>query len=449
MSLELTQEIKDKIREQVLQNPHVTSVGYGYKVSGGVNTGEPAIVFGVETKKPLSEIPEEELLPSSVEINGVAVKTDVKQRGRPQILGTCNAGCGQNAGSGSAANRAFTRPVKGGLSITSLNNSNSIGTLGLVVKDVATGAIVGLTNNHVTIQDAFYTSYRNLAGVLQNEYSPVDNIYQNAEYTGVPPATNIIGRSLRYVPIHPLSSGLTNSVDAAIFSIDSTALDATQSWKQVGLDSVVADHIPFATTGEIDTLLAVNPQLYSSGRTTGPKGGASCPLKLFELGSAFNIFYNMQGPCEPTNTSGCTTIIMENTIGYFKPPLENPETQDPTEYGACCNPVRGGDSGSALIADIGGTIKIIGLVFAGGNDPEITSCDGGNNSYTYGYACRIDEVASQLGITSWNKEDPIATVNTSTIEYITEPGGSSDKTKSCDGKTYWQVGLTNTLDNPC
>ena len=440
MSLELTQEIKDKIREQVLQNPHVTSVGYGYKISGGVNTGEPAIVFGVEAKKPLSEIPEGELLPSSVDINGVVVKTDVKQRGRPQLL-QCNGDCGQNAGSGSALNRSYTRPVMGGLSITSLNNSNSVGTFGLVVKDVATGCVVGLTNNHVTIQDAFYTSQRNLAGVLQNEYSPVDNIYQDAEYAGTPPPTNIIGRSLRYVPIYPQSSGLTNSVDAAIFSINITALSTTQSWRQVGLDSVVTDYLPFATTLEIDTLLAVNPQLYSSGRTTGPKGGASCPLKLFELGTSFSIYYKMQGEN--------TVIIMENTIAFFKPPLDHPESQDPTEYGLCCNPVRGGDSGSALIADIEGTIKVIGLVFAAGNDFNETTCDGGNNSYKYGFACRIDEVASQLGITSWNKGDLLKAVDTSTIDYRTEPGGSSDKTKSCDGKTFWQVGLTDTLDNPC
>lgn len=444
MSLELTQEIKDKIREQVLQNPHVTSVGYGYKISGGVNTEEPAIVFGVEAKKPLSEIPEGELLPSSVDISGVAVKTDVKEIGRIELL-TCNGDCGQNGGSGSALNMAFTRPIKGGLSITSLNNSNTVGTFGLVVKDVATGALVGLTNNHVTIQDAFYTSQRNLAGVAQNEYSPADNIYQDAEYAGVPPATNIIGRSLRYVPIYPVTSGLTNSVDAAIFSLDASVVSSPISWRQVGLDSVVIDYLPFATTGEIDTLLAVNPQLYSSGRTTGPKGGATCPLKLFELGSTFSINYKMQGPCEPANTSGCTTIIMANAIGYFKPPVEHPETQDPAEYGYCCNPVRGGDSGSALIADIGGIIKVIGLVFAGGGP----RCDGGNNSYTYGYACRIDEVASQLGIRSWDKEDLLQFVKTSTIDYRTEPGGSSDKTKSCDGKTFWQVGLTNTLDNPC
>ena len=440
MSLELTQEIKDKIREQVLQNPHVTSVGYGYKISGGVNTGEPAIVFGVEAKKPLSEIPEGELLPSSVDISGVAVKTDVKEIGRIELL-TCNGGCGQNAGSGSVANRTFTRPIKGGLSITSLNNSNTVGTFGLVVKDVATGALVGLTNNHVTIQDAFYTSQRNLAGVAQNEYSPADNIYQDAEYVGVPPATNIIGRSLRYVPIYPVTSGLTNSVDAAIFSLDASVVSSTISWKQVGLDSVVADHLPFATTGEIDTLLAVNPQLYSSGRTTGPKGGTTqgsqCPLKLFELGVTFSIQYLKQGVY--------TTVIMENALGYFKPGIEYPESQDPGQHAYCCNPVRGGDSGSALIADIGGTIKVIGLVFAGSG----AGCDGGPNSYAFGYACRIDEVASQLGIASWDKNDLLTVVKTSTIEYRTEPGGSDDKTKLCDGKTFWQVGLTNTLDNPC
>jgi hypothetical protein len=444
MSLELTQEIKDKIKEIVRTTPNITSVGYGYKVSNGINTGEPSIVYGVEVKKPLAELASEELLPSEVSIANQSVKTDVIQMGKIEPL-NCNIGCGENAGAASIPNRSYTRPVKGGLSMTSLNNNNSVGTFGLVVKDVATGCVLGLTNNHVSIADAFYTNARDLNGQIQNDYSPVDNIYQGTEGVGYFDPVNIIGRGVRYVPLHPQSSGLTNNVDAALFALNSSVLSTTESWKQVGLDAVVTDYLPFATTLEIDNLLASNAQLYSSGRTTGPKGGASCPLKAFQLGVTFPINYKMQGPCNENDQSGCTTVTMTDAIAYFKPPIDHPESQNPAEYGACCNPVRGGDSGSALIADIGGTIKIIGLVFAG----STPGCDGGDNSYTYGLACRIDEVASQLGITSWDKGDELKAVNTSTIEYRTEPGGSDQKTKSCDGKTFWQVGLTNTLDNPC
>ena len=438
MSLELTQEIKDNIREIALRTPNIVSVGYGYKISNGVNTGEGSIVYGVKVKKPLSELSSEEILPSSLYIGGSSIKTDIVERGEILPLVTsCNSGCGQNAGLASVANRSYTRPVKGGLSMTTGNNSNSVGTFGLVVKDVATGAIVGLTNNHVSIPDAFYTSQRDLNGVISNEHDPIDYAYQGTEGGAYFVPENIMGRSLRYVPIYKQSSGLVNSADAAIFSLDSNTIDPTQSWRQVGLDSVVQDHLPFATTLEIDNLLNTNPQLYSSGRTTGPKGGASCPLKVFELGSAFPISYKLQ--------NSFTTIIMENVISYFKPPLEHPEASHPNTFGYCCNPVRGGDSGSALIADINGTIKVIGLVFAGGGP----NCDGGPNSYAFGYACRIDEVASQLGITNWDKADVIKVVNTNTIEYVTQLGGSSDKNKICNGKTHWQVGLTNTLNNPC
>ena len=435
MSLILTKEIKDQIRTErelaiLKEDNNIISIGYGYKTTDGESTGEPAIVYNVAVKKPQSELQEGEILPSQLNVGEATVKTDVQELGVIERL-SCNSGCGENKGAGSALNRTTTRPLKGGLSITSTNNSSSVGTFGMIVKDVETEALVGLTNHHVTIEDAFFTSERDLAGVKKNDYSPTSDIYQDGE--GTLPSTDIIGRSLRYVPIFSQASGLRNKVDAAMFSIDSSTIDLAESWKQIGLESDILVQPPFATTVEIDALLATNPQLYSSGRTTGPKGGASCPLKLFQMGVNLSISYDLQGVS--------TTCIVEDVIGYFKPPLENPETQDPAEYGYCCNPVRGGDSGSALFADIGGTMKIIGLVFAGGG----SGCDGGDNSYTYGYACRIDEVASALGITSWDSGDLLKTVNTSTIEYKTTSGGSSDKTSTCDSKTFWQVGLTDSL----
>jgi hypothetical protein len=43
--------------------------------------------------------------------------------------------------------------------------------------------------------------------------------------------------------------------------------------------------MPFASTLEINNLLNSNPELYSSGRTTGAKGspGTLCPLRIFSM----------------------------------------------------------------------------------------------------------------------------------------------------------------------
>jgi hypothetical protein len=86
-----------------------------------------------------------------------------------------------------------------------------------------------------------------------------------------------------------------------------------------------------------------------------------------------------------------------------------------------------------LIADYSGTWKIIGLCLAG--------------STNYGLACRIDNVATQLGIEAWDGSAKNY-IDFASQDIITVTGTSSDATIVCDGKTYWQIGagLTN---NPC
>jgi hypothetical protein len=103
----------------------------------------------------------------------------------------------------------------------------------------------------------------------------------------------------------------------------------------------------------------------------------------------------------------------------------------------CPSPIASGDSGSALIANFSGTWKIIGLVFAGGTSA----------SNYVGFANRIDNVASQLSIQSWDGTSKNY-VDLASKTYKTIGGGSSNKTLSCSGSTYWQVGLTN-LSSPC
>jgi len=88
--------------------------------------------------------------------------------------------------------------------------------------------------------------------------------------------------------------------------------------------------------------------------------------------------------------------------------------------------------GCGVFARLG--YKIIGLVFAAGG-------------YYYGFACRIDEVASQLNISAWDGTTKNY-FNTGSRQFRTTPGGSYDKTIDCNDNIYWQVGtISNT--NPC
>ncbi len=364
------------------------------------------------------------------------------------------------------ANRQTQRPLKGGISITSTSHSTpftngSVGTMGLVCMDSATNALVGLTNNHVVIRDAFYTNQRTFTNP-QNEFDLVDSsttiqgdfVYQTGESQPVTPGgANEIGRVLRYVPIYTSASiaanpSLTNKVDGAIFSLNCTSstgqtiIDFTSSFQQLGLSYTAS--MPFASTAEINDLLNNNYEFYSSGRTTGVKGSPDtlCPLRMFSY-SSFPIQYKLQGVP--------TTSYFTNVITFVKPfnSSSYDQTNPTSTTQICAYPVWGGDSGSTLIADIGGVWKIIGLVFAGNGtpyNPQTNYPTGPNGPYqvasTFGHACRIDEVAAQLGIKAWNPISEAFIVDPTSISYITISGSNNTKTLNCSGSTYWQVGLT-------
>lgn len=413
------QDIKNKIETLRNNNPNITSIYYGYKTKGGKTTDELSIVYSVEEKKPISEIPENELIPSSLELhNGQSIKTDVVVIPEFKSM-VCNVGCGDESGSG--PNRQNVRPLKGGVSIRSQSNISSVGTFGFIAVDVATQALVGITNNHVSIGDAFYTAYRTNGNIIENDTIPVNTIWQSGD-TPLNSGT-VIGQSLRYVPIHQKNGVDTNDVDVAMFSLTSANISLTESFKQVG--ESYSSPLPFATTSEIDNLLTTNPMLYSSGRTTGPKGGPTCPLRVLGITAQGTIKYKLQGVL--TNTEYVDGIL------FVKP------VNDPDISTTCINPIKPGDSGSVLIADFGGVRKIVGLVFAGSANS--------NNDTTVGWACRIDRVAQQLGIEAWDGTLKNY-VNPSTVEYKTVVGTNKTKLLTCGGKTYWQSGVTN-LSSPC
>ena len=157
--------------------------------------------------------------------------------------------------------------------MASTNNYPSVGTLGTFVQDVASGAIVALTNNHVTIENPTYTSDRNLAALtVENDYDPVNRVYQATEAAGgYTQPVNEVGISLRYAPIHLASTGFVNQVDAAIYSvnfqdIETESVPSSQqyaSWQPIGLEDVITNqNPPFATTAELDDIYIIQIQKF-------------------------------------------------------------------------------------------------------------------------------------------------------------------------------------------
>ena len=73
-------------------------------------------------------------------------------------------------------------------------------------------------------------------------------------------------------------------------------------------------------------------------------------------------------------------------------------------------------------------------------DPPVTGVNYEIAS-SIGLACRIDHVASQLGIKAWTgSAAPV--VDENTIVYKTVSGSNDTKILNCSGSNYYQVGLT-------
>ena len=462
--MKLTKEIKDKIDDVAKTfakgNTTIVSVGLGQKVSAGKVTGDSAIVIGVTEKKPIEELSSEEMIPSEITVGDTVIKIDIIQQSPVQLFSCTTCGGWSGSNSGQFTNRQFTRPLRGGITMARYQtvSNYSVGTLGTFVQDVASGAIVALTNNHVSIVNPTYTSGRNLSALnVENDYDPINRIYQATEAAGgYFGSVNEVGISLRYAPIHMASSGFVNQVDAAIYSVNWTDIENVNSpstgeyasWVPIGLESVITNqNPPFATTAELDDIFNTNPDVWSSGRTSGARGKGICGFLRVNAGSV-NL---------PNVGTSLGFVGYNDIISVIRPSDDDSTSQQP----GCFNPGLQGDSGSAVYAEFGGVKKLIGLLFAGnciigsmpvadqGNEccsgtPGVNSCS------TVFYLCRIDKIAEQLGVEWWDAAAANQyTVKTNTMEYITEPGGSNFRTQICDGKTYYQAGLTNTLNNSC
>lgn len=424
MNLQKLKEVTAELNRTTSEN--IISVGYGLNERNGKTLNEYCITFTVSKKLPLEEVPIDERIPSQIEIDGVVYSTDVVE-GSIELMGFIDCSSDDPAfyswQSSTPGNANTLRPLKGGTSVSNVTSKTfSSGTMGFIAVDNDDNTLVGVSNNHVLIYDAFFTDQRDTSSLITNIVANTAVQASFPDSGGVFP----IGVVKKYQPIFTdPSPNLADAACLAISQVDddgNNTIDVNESWKQFGLQNLTSPP-RFATTSEIDTALSdPNKEFFSSGRTTGPKGES--PTKLYCV-----------APVRSIRVSGYTKQGVRSVAAFdecFEYRAKGPTTPE-GDY--CRFPIKGGDSGSAVLTIINGEYVIIGLAFAGGGD-----IFGNVNT---AYACRIDNVASALNIRAW--DGTLTGIGFSDTEnadtYIVE-GLSEEKSIIRNGKTYWQAGLT-------
>jgi len=116
-----------KFAEVLMKRRNVVACGVGYKVSHGKMTSEPSVIVSVTHKMPRNQLPDDEIIPSSLD----DVPTDVVETGQIRAL--------------ALDRRGRVRPLQPGISLAHV--SGSAGTLSCLVRRGS--QIFALSNNHV------------------------------------------------------------------------------------------------------------------------------------------------------------------------------------------------------------------------------------------------------------------------------------------------------------
>lgn len=325
-----------------LRLPNVTSVGVGHRMRDGKPTDELAIQFTVARKLSQPELLAEGLtaLPSEiVASDGTRVPVDVVQRSYApsyRLIDDAVAKPTITPEEEHDQRRERLKTMVPGISIS--NAALSAGTLGAIVYDRATGKPYILSNWHV----------------LHGPGGQIgDAVVQPGPYDDPDFQRNVVGRLER--------AHLGLAGDCAVASIEGRAF----SPEILGLSA----------TPSRAARVSLGDRVVKSGRTTGVTRGV-----VARVGVTVNIDYG--GGVGVQQIGGFE--IRPDPNG---PPLPDGEISKP------------GDSGSAWMIDGNEKDIIVGLHFAGENDPDPAE--------EHALACNIYSVLEKLDITLTNPEaDP-------------------------------------------
>jgi hypothetical protein len=432
----LTEDLKLELEKQFDETPdYVIGVSYGFKKKNGQKTNQKSIIFKVLNKKPVGQIPQNEIIPPSIKVSGSEYITDVIEGTKAEFF-NCFASESDPSIQRLRGIPNLLAPMRGGNELVLLpdgwsgpalgSSDYTVGTLGFFAVDNYDDKVVGVTNSHVAVLHRLFCNERNIEDEIPNPYNTIDerpwtNILPDLDINpkcGVWNNTNLSDASVnikRYMPVTAIGK---NYVDCALLIMNSGNVPATvtpyidstsyQVWQPIG-EPDYPTHMPFASKQELDNLLISNPNLYSTGRRTGPKGWApisSCILRVTEVG----VNETIGGEEGDTYWSDIIKFQYEDGVGY---------------------PARPGDSGSVVIADFSGVRKIVGLLFAG------------NEAESYGLFCRIDRVATTMNIRAWDASYVLDKSYPTKTEILVTPEANLGGTPNFveNGKNFWQSGF--------
>lgn len=427
----ITKEMKDDVEKVFQNNPfNVNGIEISYKIKNGVKTSDLCVKFYVDEKKSKSKLKDKEIIPSEIQVGGKKFYTDVVEQEVAKSL-ACFLDSNDSNIQKLRGNPNLIVPLRGGQEIFRFPHDWTpavpsgftavVGTLGFIAVDVIDDRIVGITNAHVACRRFLLATDRDLNEQAQNPYNTFEQSLwapNNQPYN--PGSLSIdVGSNqsfisgLRIKRYQTVSFEGPNYSDVALLIMNPSLIAESSSFKIHQPNSVSdnEDFLTFASTAEIDELLDnPKPRLFSTGRTTGPKGWGesdSCRLEAVALAVNSSVAFGDE-----------ETIAFNDLIRF--------EFRDGSDF-----PAAGGDSGSALVAEFGGVKKIVGLVFAG--------------TQTQALACRIDRIANDIRIKQWDGTT-VYDVSIPTASALSAPIGdpaSEEKSIIQNGKEYLQVGITS------
>jgi hypothetical protein len=306
-------QVKEGSKGDLLAIQNVVGVGVGYKIKGGQQTDDYAIVVMVSQKLPLSAIAPEAVLPKNLS----GIKIDVIEVGELRALQT-------------RTNR--WRPAPGGVSIG--HYQITAGTLGAVVRDRSTGDRLILSNNHVIANS--------------NDADPGDLILQPGPIDGGSPGEDTIAHLERFCPIE--------------FASEPGSCDVADTYARVG--NTIAGWL--GSKHRVNTIQS-DPQAVNlvDAAVARPVNDNDILDEIIEIGTvqgteAGHLGMSLRKSGRTTSfTTGQITLINAtveiNYGGDRKARFEDQLVTGPMS--------QGGDSGSLVVA--GDSLKAVGLLFAG------------------------------------------------------------------------------------
>lgn len=346
-------KLRPEVEQFMKQYPGVVGVGLGFKMRGGKMTEEIAFRVYVKTKKPLSQLKTEEVIPSSHE----NVSTDVLTVPRNRSA----------ADTTPCADRTQHSTLVGGVSISNLKQAADgtlgLGTIGFFATFAGTDPpynIALVTNQHVFGEAG--------GAVGDTVYQPKWAKQPDGSIAPLLVQPDVVGTILKMPPKADDKNG--SYVDAASAQLNI----CISSWCHTNCGVSFANEIlGLAVNGsnkiaDVSSTVNIGDVVYKVGRTTGRTVGKVTALAI-----------------PVTNEDGTT---VNNNIE-----VQGTAMQTPDNCGGALRFLDHGDSGAALIAS---NRNLIGLLHGG--DPDNPSL---------AHACHIQPVLDALGVVPITEANPV------------------------------------------